>query len=59
MTIYLDNSFLNRPFDNPEVGINKLEAEALHLASAEQSQVDFFITCDYNRLRLHHSLLVT
>lgn len=29
MTIYLDNSFLNRPFDDPEVGVNKLEAEVL------------------------------
>lgn len=31
MTVYLDNSFLNRPFDDPNVGINKLEAEVLHL----------------------------
>lgn len=29
MTIYLDNSFLNRPFDDPEVGVNKLETEVL------------------------------
>lgn len=120
MTIYPDNSFLNRPFDNPEVGVNRMEAEvlllvnklnrtgkvnlvnssvieyenslnpfpdrkifvkeilktstnyqninpktknranviveemrvspidALHLACAEQSRVDLFITCDYN-----------
>jgi hypothetical protein len=25
MRVYLDNSFLNRPFDNPYVGLNKLE----------------------------------
>lgn len=31
MTIYLDNSFLNRPFDDPEIGTNKLEAEILSL----------------------------
>lgn len=29
MTIYLDNSFLNRPFDDPVPGVNKLEAEVL------------------------------
>lgn len=29
MFIYLDNSFLNRPFDDPEAGVNKLEAEVL------------------------------
>ena len=29
MILYLDNSFLNRPFDNPEIGTNKLEAEVL------------------------------
>ena len=31
MIIYLDNSFLNRPFDDPEIGTNKLEAEVLSL----------------------------
>lgn len=31
MRLYLDNSFLNRPFDDPEVGTNKLEAEVLSL----------------------------
>lgn len=31
MIIYLDNSFLNRPFDDPEIGTNKLEAEILSL----------------------------
>lgn len=31
VTLYLDNSFLNRPFDNPEVGVNKLESEVLSL----------------------------
>lgn len=31
MIVYLDNSFLNRPFDNPEVGTNKLESEVLSL----------------------------
>ena len=31
MIIYLDNSFLNRPFDDPEVGINKIEGEILPL----------------------------
>lgn len=29
MIVYLDNSFLNRPFDDPESGVNKLEAEVL------------------------------
>ena len=31
MIVYLDNSFLNRPFDDPEVGTNKLESEVLSL----------------------------
>lgn len=31
MIIYLDNSFLNRPFDDPEIGINKLDSEMLSL----------------------------
>lgn len=31
MLVYLDNSFLNRPFDNPEIGTNKLEGEILSL----------------------------
>lgn len=31
MTIYLDNSLLNRPFDNPDIRINRLEAEVLFL----------------------------
>ena len=31
MNVYLDNSFLNRPFDNPEVGVNRLESEILLL----------------------------
>lgn len=31
MIAYLDNSFLNRPFDDPEVGVNKLESEVLSL----------------------------
>ena len=54
MLVYLDNSFLNRPFDDPEAGVNKLEAEvidALHLASAEKAQVDLFITCEYNLIK--------
>ena len=123
MTLYLDNSFLNRPFDNPDIKMNKLEAEilflvidladkdevqlinsstieyenslnpfperkafvaevtaqtktyqnlnqdiekrakhlaqdlqldsidSLHLATAEYSKVDLFITCDYNLLK--------
>lgn len=123
MLIYLDNSFLNRPFDNPDIPINRVETEilfwildlidkekvilinsamieyensfnpflerksfieevlgqakiyqnvnekiynrakeitrqfkiknldALHLATAEEAKVDFFITCDYNLIR--------
>lgn len=123
MIAYLDNSFLNRPFDDPSIALNRLEAEvlsftieeirkgkialvnssviqyensinpfaerrsfieellklahlyqnrtlkieqeakkimkelkispidALHLASATLSKVDFFITCDYNVIR--------
>ena len=31
MKLYLDNSFLNRPFDDPDIGTNKLEAEILSL----------------------------
>lgn len=31
MILYLDNSFLNRPFDNPNVTINRLEGEILFL----------------------------
>lgn len=31
MIVYLDNSFLNRPFDDPDIGTNKLEAEVLSL----------------------------
>jgi predicted nucleic acid-binding protein len=31
MKLYLDNSFLNRPFDDPSVRFNKLEAEILFL----------------------------
>jgi hypothetical protein len=31
MKIYLDNSFLNRPFDNQEIRSNRLEAEILFL----------------------------
>ena len=29
VTIYLDNSFLNRPFDDPQVGMNKDEGSVL------------------------------
>jgi hypothetical protein len=29
MKIYVDNSFLNRPFDNPEIPENKIDAEIL------------------------------
>jgi len=29
MKLYLDNSFLNRPFDNPEIFQNRLESEIL------------------------------
>lgn len=29
MIVYLDNSFLNRPFDDPDLGVNKLESEIL------------------------------
>lgn len=31
MTLYLDNSFLNRPFDDPQIRINGLEGEVLFL----------------------------
>lgn len=31
MKLYLDNSFLNRPFDNLDIGFNKLETEILFL----------------------------
>ena len=41
MLVYLDNSFLNRPFDDPDVGTNKLEGEVLSLVIklASQSKV--------------------
>lgn len=123
MILYLDNSFLNRPFDNPDIEHHRLEAEilflvlglvrkrkasivnssvitfenslnpfedrkvfikdtlkhasiyqslneqikkraillaekmrlspidSLHLATAEQVGIDFFITCDYNLIK--------
>ena len=123
MKLYLDNSFLNRPFDDPLIGINKGEGsilfdiirsakegrvwlvcsamiefenlaneiaarkrfvesvmnlaatyqnvsdstvhraqtivqeyrlqplDAVHIATAEAAQVDFFITCDYNLVK--------
>lgn len=42
MLLYLDNSFLNRPFDDPEVGTNKLEGEilALIIKQAKQTKID-------------------
>lgn len=41
MTLYLDNSFLNRPFDNPDVTIHRLEGEVLFLITnlAEKGKV--------------------
>ncbi len=129
MKLYLDNSFLNRPFDNPLAGRNRKEGEvlfdiirlaqegkiqlvhsaiieventaneiaarksfvdsvmnladtyqnlsdsivhraqvivqddqlqpldAVHLASAEAAQVDFFITCDYTVLKHYRGTL--
>lgn len=42
MTVYLDNSFLNRPFDDPEVGTNKVEGEILSLVIklADKGKID-------------------
>lgn len=42
MTVYLDNSFLNRPFDDPEIGTNKVEGEILSLVIklADKGKVD-------------------
>ena len=129
MKLYLDNSFLNRPFDDPLVGMNKDESsvlfnlirlakegrvqlvrsamieventanqiaarksfvqsvmhladmyqnlndsivrraqsivqeyrlqplDAVHIASAEAAQVDFFITCDYTVLKRYQGTL--
>ena len=129
MKLYLDNSFLNRPFDNPLVGMNSKEGavlfaiirltregrmqlvgsamieienaaneiaarksfvdsvmnlaatyqhltdssvsraqtivredrlqplDAVHLASAEAAQVDFFLTCDYTVLKRYRGTL--
>jgi predicted nucleic acid-binding protein len=129
MKLYLDNSFLNRPFDDPLAGMNRKEGEvlfdiirlakedkvqlirsamievenaaneitarksfvhsamnltdtyqnlsdgivqraqtivqeyqlqpldAVHLASAEAAQVDFFITCDYTMLKHYRGTL--
>ena len=41
MVLYLDNSFLNRPFDNPDVKYHRLEAEILFfvLELARQEKV--------------------
>jgi len=41
MTLYLDNSFLNRPFDDPEIKMNRLETEVLFLITdlAEKGEV--------------------
>jgi|SRR6266446_3886756 len=129
MKLYLDNSFLNRPFDDPLVGMNNNEGsvlfniirlakegklqlvrsamigfenavndiaarksfvesvmylvdtyqnlndsivrraqtivqeyrlqplDAVHIASAEAAQVDFFITCDYTVLKRYQGIL--
>ncbi len=129
MKLYLDNSFLNRPFDDPLAGMNTKEGsvlfdiirlakegrvqlvssamnevenaaneitarksfaasvmhlattyqnlsdsivrraqtivqeyrlqplDAVHLASAEAAQVDFFITCDYTMLKRYQGTL--
>ena len=129
MNLYLDNSFLNRPFDDPLAGMNSKEAsilfdivrlakegrlqivrsamieventanqivarksfvqsvmhladtyqnlndsivrraqsivqqyhlqplDAVHIASAEAAQVDFFITCDYTVLKRYQGTL--
>src|SRR5437016_1042810 len=129
MKLYLDNSFLNRPFDDPLIGINKGEGsilfdiirsakegrvwlvcsamiefenlaneiaarkrfvesvmnlaatyqnvsdstvhraqtivqeyrlqplDAVHIATAEAAQVDFFITCDYTVLKRYQGTL--
>jgi predicted nucleic acid-binding protein len=129
MKLYLDNSFLNRPFDDPLVGMNNNEGsvlfdiirlakegklqlvrsamigfenavneiaarksfvesvmhlaatyqnlndsivrsaqtivqqyhlqplDAVHIASAEAAQVDFFITCDYTVLKRYQGTL--
>ena len=31
MKLYIDNSFLNRPFDSQDISINKLEADILFI----------------------------
>ncbi|MEK7541578.1 MAG: PIN domain-containing protein [Patescibacteria group bacterium] len=42
MKIYLDNSFLNRPFDDPAVAQNRLEGEILFsvMALVERNELD-------------------
>jgi predicted nucleic acid-binding protein len=43
VTLYLDNSLLNRPFDNPSIMMNKLEGEILLLIIqlAEKGNIQF------------------
>lgn len=49
MKIYLDNSFLNRPFDELSTGLNRLEADALF----------FILECiQKDRLDLVHSAVI-
>lgn len=42
MILYLDNSFLNRPFDDPDVGTNNVEGEILSLVIklADKGKID-------------------
>lgn len=42
MILYPDNSFLNRPFDDPDVGTNKVEGEILSLVIklADMGKID-------------------
>lgn len=43
MKVYLDNSFLNRPFDEPSAGLNRLEADVLFLILERIKRGEFLL----------------
>jgi len=44
MKVYLDNSFLNRPFDNHSIEINRLESEILFFIIGLVKKKEIFLT---------------
>lgn len=49
MKLYLDNSFLNRPFDDPLAGMNRKDGEVLF---------DIIRLCKEGKLQLVHSVMI-